>query len=571
MTTAPERTPVEATWTTETARVALRELRSAVWEAFAAHEYSTALVLVRQALTGYLHSDDPVAGRSPIGTLLGSRYARLAAAFEDASTLDLMERAFERLECGNAGVDYSRMKFPEAMAGYREDLDSMKALRATIDASPSGVAVSELNTVTDRVKSRLAWMEKVGTVHLTGGKAYSAESVVNALPGVPKLRSYYSSLTDLQTDEQKRFFEEFSLSVKAGAPLELDGNLSYAFILIREAVVGRDRSSGYLEQILQLFAQTHADNSLGSYARAWYADLAFLVSDFDDGYKRFGARGPGIELYVNIASLVEDTRVTPAMVDGWLGKANTLTPYGKKRKRDVAAQLSVVLADLHEEHGRSVVMDMWARLMVDRPRGEPAPFLEPEFGGFLSQEQLNTRLAAADEAWGRNMYESPHVAFAGMPGVTAQIYWPKPWVGAYWFKWIVQERLRALYRQAENAVREAEGLKAVGEGWVSEVALLNELREAFPQEHIVHQGRPRWLGSQSIDIYFPHGRVAVEYQGLQHSEPVERFGGAIAFIRQQERDSRKRALCAEHGVTLIEVHPGYEIGDIIRSIEGALS
>ena len=132
-------------------------------------------------------------------------------------------------------------------------------------------------------------------------------------------------------------------------------------------------------------------------------------------------------------------------------------------------------------------------------------------------------------------------------------------------------RLRALYRQPEDELRDAEGLKAVGEGWVSEVALLNELRAAFPDEHIVHQGRPRWPGQQSLDIYFPLRHVVVEYQGLQQSEPVERFGGADAFARQQKRDTWRPELCVEHGVTLIEVHSRYDPEEVIHLIRTALS
>lgn len=545
-------------------------------DALRSQKYGEALTLIRKTLTSYLASDDPEVGWTPTQHILGSQYARLAAAFEDSETLDLMGQAFEFMSSGDFGHDFSRMKFPAALAGYRADLDAMRALRATVDAAPAGVAVRELSAVTERAKSRLAWMEKVGTVHVIDGVAYpgaAPQVEVAASPTtVPELRAYFPSLDSLETDEQREFYETYARSVHAGEPLDLEGNLTYAFILVREIAARRDRHEAHaqhLERTLQLFAQTHSDDSLGHYSRLWYADLAFLDGDFEEGYRRFGASGPSIELYVNLAPLVADSRVTPEMVDNWLGKGNGLTAYGKKRKQDVAAHLAVILEDLHEELGRSAVMDLWTRLIIDRPRGGAAPFMEDEFGGFLPQDELNSRLGSADASYERRIYEKAHEAFNGMHGLAAPIEWPE-WTSAYWFGWIAQERLRALYRRAENSLREAEGLKAVGEGWVSEVALLNELRAAFPDEHIVHQGRPRWLGQQSLDIFFPQRHVAVEYQGLQHSEPVERFGGAEAFVRQQERDERKRALCIEHGVTLIEVHPGYDLGTVTQAIRSAL-
>lgn len=73
----------------------------------------------------------------------------------------------------------------------------------------------------------------------------------------------------------------------------------------------------------------------------------------------------------------------------------------------------------------------------------------------------------------------------------------------YWFHLIVRARLRSIYRDAENAVRLREDQPAASEGWVSEVALLRHIRDAFPEKHVVHQGRPEWLALQSFDIYFP--------------------------------------------------------------------
>jgi hypothetical protein len=82
--------------------------------------------------------------------------------------------------------------------------------------------------------------------------------------------------------------------------------------------------------------------------------------------------------------------------------------------------------------------------------------------------------------------------------------------------------------------------------------------------------RPWWLGPQSLDILF-HGRgIAVEYQGAQHSHPVEFFGGTVAFQKQQERDATKRRLCAQNGVLLFEVHPDYVLEDVIAQIRRAL-
>ena len=55
--------------------------------------------------------------------------------------------------------------------------------------------------------------------------------------------------------------------------------------------------------------------------------------------------------------------------------------------------------------------------------------------------------------------------------------------------------------------------------------LYYKIKETFPNEKVVHHGKPSWLGQQHLDIYFPYKNIAIEYQGLQHQEPVEFFGG----------------------------------------------
>ncbi|WP_396659180.1 hypothetical protein [Microbacterium oxydans] len=537
------------------------------------HRYADALVLVREALTNYLGYSDPRTGWIPTRFLLGSQYGRLAAAFGDGLTLDLMDQVVERMAAADPEGDSDRWR--TEVAGYRVDLDAMNALRVAVTATDCGILVKELNSVATRAKSRLAWLEKAGAVHIIADTAYAGpaepvDATAEAAGNVPVLRSYYSSLDDLDTEEQQDFYERFTASVCAGEPLDLEGNISYGFILLREATSRRldsRRDAAFLANTLRSFTDVYAGTSLGMYSQKWLADLEFLSGDFEGGYRLFGPAGPDMELYINLAPFLSDSRITPEMVDCWLGQSQGLTEFGKKRKQDVSAHLAVILEALHDELNQSTLMDLWNRLSERRRAGLDL-LVESELDGFLRTDELVNRLASVNLNGG---YARPREAFFGMPALMTAIQWPAEWTTTAWFEWIASEWLRSLYRQAENALRQAEGLNAVGEGWVSEVALLNELRTAFPHEHVVHQGRPHWLRPQSLDVYFPQREVAIEYQGLQHSEPVGRFGGAEAFERQQERDRRKRELCVKHGVSLIEVHPGYDPHEVIKQVRKALA
>ena len=76
------------------------------------------------------------------------------------------------------------------------------------------------------------------------------------------------------------------------------------------------------------------------------------------------------------------------------------------------------------------------------------------------------------------------------------------------------------------------------------------MRRLYPDT--LCQYRPEWLGRQSLDIYIPSLRTAIEYQGIQHYMPVEFFGGEEALIQRKELDRQKKQLCEDNGVRLVE-------------------
>lgn len=86
--------------------------------------------------------------------------------------------------------------------------------------------------------------------------------------------------------------------------------------------------------------------------------------------------------------------------------------------------------------------------------------------------------------------------------------------------------------------------------WKHELSLFHAVRRRHPDT--LYQYRPDWLGRQSLDLYVPSLRTAIEYQGVQHYIPVEFFGGKEALAQRQELDQTKRQLCEENRVRLVE-------------------
>lgn len=56
-----------------------------------------------------------------------------------------------------------------------------------------------------------------------------------------------------------------------------------------------------------------------------------------------------------------------------------------------------------------------------------------------------------------------------------------------------------------------------------------------------------------FDFFIPFKNTVIEYQGLQHYEPVKFFGGEKDFEARQLRDQIKRDYCRSNGVNLIEI------------------
>ena len=94
----------------------------------------------------------------------------------------------------------------------------------------------------------------------------------------------------------------------------------------------------------------------------------------------------------------------------------------------------------------------------------------------------------------------------------------------------------------------------IGEGrtnpkWISEQKAYAIVKEHYPDALFQHQ--PEFLYGQRLDIFIPSRNTAIEYQGKQHYEPVEFFGGEEGYQRNLIRDERKRRRCKANGIQVL--------------------
>lgn len=416
--------------------------------------------------------------------------------------------------------------------------------------------------------------------------------------GVPEFRQYFSTYKDMG-DAQRDFYERtLKPAFLRGDRVDLEGNLSYGFVLASELVGNHGyRDLSLLRNLFHRLALFYRGTSLGDRATTWVADAYFLEHDYQAGFDTLVDLGHvDLRTYIGVAEDIVDSRVTGEMAWGWT-TADRLRPYGVRHKNAVLDVLERLLDEEHAKRGRSIVSDLWIATAVERRSGDPAAeWVVDVLDEWMLAEQLGVNLSFMDLYGGRPrmaavadtsrrdviaQWETQHgerqrEAFEGLLAPTAPyIRWPSASASGfdtkstYGFHLIVRAYLHKRFREAENEVRENSGVPRVGEGWVSEVELFRRLRDAFPETRVTHQGRPAWLRPQSIDILFPDWQIAVEYQGEQHHRPIEIFGGQTAFEVQLERDARKRKTCREHDHVLIEVLPGHDIDDVVARIREA--
>ena len=102
--------------------------------------------------------------------------------------------------------------------------------------------------------------------------------------------------------------------------------------------------------------------------------------------------------------------------------------------------------------------------------------------------------------------------------------------------------------------------------WKSEFQLYTIVLELYPDA--IYQYRPDWLYPQSLDIFIPSIKTAIEYQGIQHYQSIEHFGGDKALEYNKQRDKKKRQLCDKNHIRLLEwdYHLDISIDNLINMI-----
>ncbi len=118
---------------------------------------------------------------------------------------------------------------------------------------------------------------------------------------------------------------------------------------------------------------------------------------------------------------------------------------------------------------------------------------------------------------------------------------------------VLHQRYRAQHAAVENHVRRKLGYGPIGSAFVCETAVYQIVARIFSGLEVLRNQPCPGGGRMTFDVSVPALSLAVEYQGVQHFEPVKRFGGKEGLVALQARDKLKRELACQAGVRLVYV------------------
>lgn len=128
------------------------------------------------------------------------------------------------------------------------------------------------------------------------------------------------------------------------------------------------------------------------------------------------------------------------------------------------------------------------------------------------------------------------------------------------------KKIKSLVHDSENQLREELNLPLIGQDWIAETVLFKEIETIFYDLTVFQHFSPGFLTPQHYDVFIKEYSIAIEYQGVQHFEPVSVFGGEEGLIKTQERDNKKRIISKNHNVKLIEVKSDYKLQKLVKEI-----
>lgn len=339
---------------------------------------------------------------------------------------------------------------------------------------------------------------------------------------VPEFKRYFATV-DSMNKEQREFYKSWLNAWRKGTPISVDGQISYLFCYMYQVLNWKPQPAiTELRRIKEVYS--YEKDTVKYYCDRWASDFYVVLKDYQSALDTFP------EIVISSRSSVSTDALLSLKVE--VGKP-------------------IAGRDLMTLNGPKVTA--WGKKHLF----EIANYLDVSVRAYEKHENINLL-----QCWAKDSHQYPYFIFTGSFKSTES----KLRTYSFSNSVLAMAFVSYLTKEGENTVREEKGIPKIGEGWIGETNLYYELRTALQGMDVIHHARPKWLSRQHLDILIPDKQVAVEYQGSQHDQPVDWFGGEQAFKTTKRRDAKKLRLCKKNGVRLIYVRTDYKLEDVIRTI-----
>lgn len=345
---------------------------------------------------------------------------------------------------------------------------------------------------------------------------------------IPEFSGYFLSEEHMDA-QQKAFYKKVEKHLNSGDFIDIDGNVGYVYVYLYKLINKWD-SKGFesLSKFLIYTSEMYKhEEKLSNACLFWAYDCLLGLEKYDDYLE---ITEPKI---LTVTNSLSNLRINIQRKIGLpANPVDILLMFGGRKTKFITNNQALYkekIIDCFNEYG-------------DENKGWFAIF----------------------DSWLPNENLYAHRLFGGVPlWNTVNLNWK---IKCYYSAYEHVGKIKEISKEAENKARELFGVPKIGEGWISETQLYRKLENEFFKTKVIQHGQPSWLGRQHFDIWFPNWKIAVEYHGKQHFEPVDFFGGDEAFIKTVERDKRKINLAERHGVKLFVITEDDDQDELIQNI-----
>src|SRR5699024_4367958 len=381
---------------------------------------------------------------------------------------------------------------------------------------------------------------------------------------VPEFNQYYPTIEGANKD-QRKYFKWFIKELEKGKTPDIQGNLSYVFLVLYITINRfiKDRNYDQLSDNFEaLRPYIYEYDTIEKYAHQWHRDAALLVGNWQEVWEHGRKCKLDTTIVSHCISKEPSIKMVANDIHSFLDNNPGLTNYGSDNINTVNKIGDKILNELHQTEGvnflRSFLSNYdWQTLSEDDVLeiADECEYLYSirKFKNALKKVgNHSTKTYTLFQSVPMDMVHNKEVSnFDGMRFQTEiSVREDKPEIELKAANPVLElaiiAKSKLLIREAENLLREKRELHRIGEGWISETKLYQEIKNHFDDTAVVQHARPEWLKPQHLDVFLPLHKIAIEFQGAQHVRPVDYFGGEKAFKQQKKRDERKAKICEKN-------------------------